>query len=68
MIHHQKGKNLSFMMVYVRLRKTKPVKNCGRVEHRDAEKASLVYERVYSCGILTGIRRRCQASADRLLI
>ena len=28
--------------------------------------ATLVYEQVYSCGILTGIRRRCQASADRI--
>ena len=32
MIHHQKGKNLTFMMAYVRLRKTKPVKICGRLK------------------------------------
>ena len=27
-----------------------------------------VKKRVYSCGIVNGIRARCQASADRLLI
>ena len=31
MIHHQKGKNLNFMVGYVRLRKMKSVKNCGRL-------------------------------------
>ena len=30
MIYHQKGKNLNFTMSYVRLRKIKPVLNCGR--------------------------------------
>ena len=31
MIHHQKGKKLNFMIEYVRLRKIKPVQNCGRL-------------------------------------
>ena len=53
------GKNLNFMMEYVRLCKIKPVQNCKncklwQVEHSDAEPASLLFERVYSCGILTG--------------
>ena len=40
-----------------------------QVEHSDVEPATLVCEaeRVYSCDILTGIRRQCQASADNLL-
>ena len=40
-----------------------------QVEHSDVEPATLVCEaeRVYSCDILTGIRRQCQVSADNLL-
>ena len=31
MIHHHKGKNLTFRIGYVRLLKIKPVLNCGRL-------------------------------------